>query len=83
MKKLIQQVLFVTTVLFLQCTSENDEMNLINDIGVSSQITPPNSESENTSADDLFDRSSMLKFWANHIIIPSINNFETKLNHTS
>ena len=81
MKKLIQQVLFVTTVLFLQCTSENDEMNLINDIGVSSQITPPNSESENTSTDDLFDRSIMLEFWANHIIIPSINNFETKLNH--
>ena len=69
MKKLISIKVVLLSLILLNCTSDSDTIDVIEE-------TELNIEEQQTE----FDRSSMLSFWADSIIIPSINSFYIELN---
>ena len=69
MKKLISIKVILLSLILLNCTNDSDTNEVIEE-------TELNIEEQQTE----FDRSSMLTFWADNIIIPSINSFYVELN---
>ena len=69
MKNLISIKVILLSLILLNCTSDSDTNDVIEETGL-------NIEEQQTE----FDRSSMLTFWADNIIIPSINSFYVELN---
>ena len=69
MKKLISIKVILLSLILLNCTSDSDTNDVIEETGL-------NIEEQQTE----FDRLSMLTFWADNIIIPSINSFYVELN---
>ena len=69
MKNLISIKVILLSLILLNCTSDSDTNDVIEETGL-------NIEEQQTE----FDRLSMLTFWADNIIIPSINSFYVELN---
>ena len=74
MKKLVYLKLVVLSLIFQGCSSDSDTIDIIER---TDQSNLNNNDSKST---DEFDRSSMLSFWADSIILPSVISFENELN---
>lgn len=74
--------LLVLALLFLQCSSDSDDVDMITQ-NQQTTVNPPTSTETTTSAEptqQTFDRAGMLTFWADQIILPAYGNFVTELN---
>jgi len=74
MKKLIYFKLVILSLIFQRCSGDLDTIEIIEKID-QSNVSDNISQSTNE-----FDRSSMLSFWADSIILPSMISFEEELN---
>ena len=74
MKKLIYFKLVILSLIFQRCSGDLDTIEIIEKID-QSNVSDNISQSTNE-----FDRSSMLSFWADRIILPSMISFEEELN---
>lgn len=74
MKKLIYLKLVILSLIFQGCSGDSDTIEIIEKTD-QSNVSENNSKSTNE-----FDRSSMLTFWADSIILPSMIGFENELN---
>ena len=74
MKKLIYLKLVILSLIFQGCSGDSDTIEIIEKTD-QSNVSENNSKSTNE-----FDRSSMLTFWADSIILPSMISFENELN---
>jgi predicted lipoprotein len=74
MKKLIYLKLVILSLIFQGCSGDSDTIEIIEKTD-QSNVSENNSKSTNE-----FDRSSMLTFWADRIILPSMVSFENELN---
>ena len=75
MKKLISIKVILLSLILLNCTSDLDTDDVIDEIEL--KVEEQQIEEEQQTE---FDRLSMLTFWADKIIIPSINSFYVELN---
>ena len=82
MKKKIFLTAFM--IIYLSCSKSSDDSNIYQSI-TQNQTTPPTttnssntnaSGSSSTSTEASFDRSAMLVFWADQIIIPAYKKFK-------
>ena len=69
MKKLISLKVILLSLILINCTSDSETNDVIEETELNIEVK----QSE-------FDRLSMLTFWADSIIIPSINSFNIELN---
>tara|TARA_B100000767_G_C19778281_1_gene544130 strand:+ start:2354 stop:3511 length:1158 start_codon:yes stop_codon:yes gene_type:complete len=74
MKKIIFGNLITLTLIFQACSNDSDTFDIIEK---TDKLTK---SSDNSKPTNEFDRSSMLSFWADSIIIPSMISFENELN---
>ncbi len=74
MKKLIYLKLVILSLIFQGCSDDSDTIEIIEKTD-QSNVSDNNNQSKNE-----FDRSSMLSFWADRIILPSMVSFENELN---
>ena len=74
MKKLIYLKLVILSLIFQGCSADLDTIEIIEKTD-QSNVSDNNNQSKNE-----FDRSSMLSFWADRIILPSMVSFENELN---
>jgi len=74
MKKLIYLKLVILSLIFQGCSADSDTIEIIEKTD-QSNVSDNNNQSKNE-----FDRSSMLSFWADRIILPSMLSFENELN---
>lgn len=74
MKKLIYLKLVILSLIFQGCSGDSDTIEIIEKTD-QSNVSENNSKSTNE-----FDRSSMLTFWTDSIILPSMIGFENELN---
>ena len=75
MKKLISIRVILLSLILLNCTSDSDTDDVIEE----TELKVEEQQIEEEQQTD-FDRLSMLTFWADSIIIPSINSFNIELN---
>ena len=74
MKKLIYLKLVILSLIFQGCSGDSDTIEII------VKTDQSNVSDDNSQSTTEFDRSSMLSFWADSIILPSIIGFENELN---
>ena len=75
MKKLISLKVILLSLILINCTSDSET----NDVIEETELKVEEQQIEEEKQTD-FDRLSMLTFWADSIIIPSINSFNIELN---
>ena len=78
---MMRKTIVLSALLFLQCTSENEPMDVDNAITNPTPSTPVNtgSNTDTSSTPQEFDRSGMLAFWADSIILPAYNQLDASL----
>lgn len=78
---MMRKTIVLSALLFLQCASENEPMDVDNAITNPTPNTPVNtgSNTDSSSTPQEFDRSGMLAFWADSIILPAYNQLDTSL----
>jgi hypothetical protein len=74
MKKLIYLKLVILSLIFQGCSADSDTIEIIE------KTDQSNVKGNNNQSKNEFDRSSMLTFWADRIILPSMVSFENELN---
>ena len=91
MKTRMRKTILLTALLFLQCGSENEPLNVVDTTppnpspnptttGTTSSTSDTSSSNSGTTTTQEFDRSGMLTFWADSIILPAFTQLETSLN---
>jgi uncharacterized iron-regulated protein len=77
----IQKIIVLSALLFLQCASEDEPMDVDDAITNPAPNTPVNggSNTNSNSTSQEFDRSGMLAFWADNIILPAYTQLNTSL----
>ena len=78
---MMRKTIVLSALLFLQCASENEPMDVDNAITNPTPSTPVNtgSNTDTSSTPQEFDRSGMLAFWADSIILPAYNQLDASL----
>lgn len=79
--RMMRKTIVLSALLFLQCASENQPMDVDNAITNPTPSTPVNtgSNTDTSSTPQEFDRSGMLAFWADSIILPAYNQLDASL----
>ena len=79
--RMMRKTIVLSALLFLQCASENEPMDVDNAITNPTPSTPVNtgSNTDTSSTPQEFDRSGMLAFWADSIILPAFNQLDASL----
>ena len=79
--RMMRKTIVLSALLFLQCASENEPMDVDNAITNPTPSTPVNtgSNTDTSSTPQEFDRSGMLAFWADSIILPAYNQLDASL----
>lgn len=82
----MRKMIVLSALLFLQCASEDEPMDIENTATNPTQNNPGDTSSDtgtNTTTSQEFDRSGMLAFWADNIILPAFNQLDTSLINLS
>ena len=74
MKKTVEKLVIFVALFFLQCTTDSDTDPITIDPEPVTTTNPGNTSTQE------FDRSAMMSFWANNIILPAFDQFNSSLS---
>lgn len=78
----MRKTIVLSALIFLQCASENEPMEVVSTSTNPTPSTPVNTNSNTDSSSSTvqeFDRTGMLTFWADNIILPAFNQLNASL----
>lgn len=81
MMRMMRKTILLSALLFLQCSPDNETIDALTVNKPNTTSTSNSNTNANTTKE--FDRSGMLAFWVDSIILPSLDQLNTSLNSLS